>query len=85
MGGHQLRPIRQPCIRLPPRQSRPGAARPGGLGALSGSDGALNADAPAIFLYAPANIAVAAERIENVTIDPYSWASGLRDWRATAP
>jgi peptide/nickel transport system substrate-binding protein len=45
----------------------------------------LNADAPAIFLYAPANIAVAAERIENVTIDPYSWASGLRDWRATGP
>jgi peptide/nickel transport system substrate-binding protein len=45
----------------------------------------LNADAPAIFLYAPANIAVAAERIQKVTIDPYSWASGLRDWRATGP
>lgn len=45
----------------------------------------LNADAPAIFLYAPANTAVAAERIENVEIDPYSWASGLREWRANAP
>jgi len=45
----------------------------------------LNADAPAIFLYAPANIAVAANRIENVEIDPYSWASGLRNWRANEP
>jgi peptide/nickel transport system substrate-binding protein len=41
----------------------------------------LNADAPAIFLYAPANVAVASDRVENVEIDPYSWASGLRDWR----
>jgi peptide/nickel transport system substrate-binding protein len=43
----------------------------------------LNADAPAIFLYAPANTAVASRRMENVEIDPYSWASGLRGWRAT--
>jgi ABC-type transport system substrate-binding protein len=45
----------------------------------------LNADAPAIFLYAPANTAVAARRMENVEIDPYSWASGLREWRAASP
>ncbi len=45
----------------------------------------LNADAPAIFLYAPTNTAVASRRMENVDIDPYSWASGLRDWRATGP
>jgi peptide/nickel transport system substrate-binding protein len=45
----------------------------------------LNADAPAIFLYAPANTAVAAGRMENVEIDPYSWASGLPDWRANGP
>jgi ABC-type transport system substrate-binding protein len=45
----------------------------------------LNADAPAIFLYAPANTAVAARRIENVEIDPYGWASGLREWRANGP
>jgi hypothetical protein len=44
----------------------------------------LNADAPAIFLYAPANVAVASDRVENVEIDPYSWASGLRDWRVSA-
>jgi peptide/nickel transport system substrate-binding protein len=45
----------------------------------------LNADAPAIFLYAPANAAVVARRIEKVVIDPYSWASGLRDWKAARP
>ena len=45
----------------------------------------LNADVPAIFLYAPSNTAVVSRRIENVEIDPYSWASGLRTWRATAP
>jgi peptide/nickel transport system substrate-binding protein len=45
----------------------------------------LNADAPAIFLYAPAITAVASRRMEDVEINPYSWASGLRDWRATGP
>jgi ABC-type transport system substrate-binding protein len=42
----------------------------------------LNADAPAIFLYAPANVAVVARRVEGVEIDPYSWISGLRRWTA---
>ena len=45
----------------------------------------LNADAPAIFLYAPFNTAVVSGRIENVTIDPYSWTSSLREWRAAEP
>lgn len=45
----------------------------------------LNTDAPAIFLYAPAHTAVVSRRIRNVEIDPYSWASGLREWRAAAP
>jgi peptide/nickel transport system substrate-binding protein len=42
----------------------------------------LNADAPAVFLYAPANSAVIARRLEGVEIDPYSWLSGLRRWSA---
>jgi peptide/nickel transport system substrate-binding protein len=41
----------------------------------------LNADAPAIFLYAPANVAIVSRRVQGVEIDPYSWASGLRTWR----
>ena len=45
----------------------------------------LNADAPAVFLYAPANAAVVSKRLEGVEIDPYSWASGLRRWRAARP
>jgi peptide/nickel transport system substrate-binding protein len=45
----------------------------------------LNADAPAVFLYAPSHSAVVSRRMENVTIDPYSWAGRLREWRATDP
>ena len=41
----------------------------------------LNADAPAIFLYAPANVAVVSRRIEGLDINPYEWASGLPAWR----
>ena len=42
----------------------------------------LNADAPAIFLYAPSNQAVVSRRMRGVEIDPYSWAGGLRHWIA---
>ena len=45
----------------------------------------LNADAPALFLYAPANVAAVSRRIEGVEIDPYSWASGLRRWHVAGP
>jgi ABC-type transport system substrate-binding protein len=41
----------------------------------------LNADAPAVFLYAPSNMAAVSTRVEGVEIDPYSWISGLRRWR----
>jgi peptide/nickel transport system substrate-binding protein len=43
----------------------------------------LNADAPAIFLYAPSNLAAASRRIEGLRIDPFSWASGLPTWSLT--
>ncbi|MEP6688398.1 MAG: peptide ABC transporter substrate-binding protein [Gemmatimonadales bacterium] len=42
----------------------------------------LNSDVPAIFLYAPTNVAVVARRLEGVEIDPYGWISGLRRWSA---
>ena len=42
----------------------------------------LNADAPALFLYAPEQAAGLSRRMEGVTIDPYSWLSGLDTWRA---
>jgi peptide/nickel transport system substrate-binding protein len=40
----------------------------------------INADAPAIFLYALANTAAVQRRLEGVKIDPYSWLSGLPTW-----
>jgi len=42
----------------------------------------LNADAPALFLYAPVQVAGVSRRLEGVSIDPYSWLSGLSTWRA---
>jgi ABC-type transport system substrate-binding protein len=41
----------------------------------------LNADAPALFLFAPTNAAVLSPRVRGIEINPYSWASGLRKWR----
>jgi peptide/nickel transport system substrate-binding protein len=41
----------------------------------------LNADAPAIFLYSLAQTAAVQSRLRDVKLDPYSWISGLRDWR----
>lgn len=40
----------------------------------------LNADAPAVFLYNPTNVAAVARRLDGVTIDPFSWVSGLPAW-----
>jgi peptide/nickel transport system substrate-binding protein len=41
----------------------------------------LNADAPAMFLFAPTSIAAISRRLEQVTINPYSWLSGLPRWQ----
>ena len=41
----------------------------------------LNAEAPAIFLYTPTNVAAFNRRIRGVRLDPYAWAAGLPDWR----
>ena len=41
----------------------------------------INDDAPALFLYAPTNVAAVSHRLERVEIDPYSWVSGIRHWR----
>jgi len=41
----------------------------------------INADAPAIFLFAPDNVAVFHSRVVDVQIRPDSWAALLRTWR----
>lgn len=40
----------------------------------------INADAPAIFLYALTNTAAVHRRLQNVTIDPFSWLATLPSW-----
>jgi peptide/nickel transport system substrate-binding protein len=41
----------------------------------------LNADAPALFLYAPTHQAAVPKEFGPVTIDPYSWLHTLPEWR----
>jgi len=41
----------------------------------------VNADAPAVFLFALDNMAAIHSRVENVKIRPDSWAAQLRTWR----
>ena len=41
----------------------------------------INADAPAIFLYALSNIGAVHKRVDNVQFRPDSWAALLRTWR----
>lgn len=37
----------------------------------------LNADAPALFLYTPVQVAAVSRRVEHLVIDPYSWLAAL--------
>ncbi|MGH7605924.1 MAG: ABC transporter substrate-binding protein [Gemmatimonadales bacterium] len=41
----------------------------------------INADAPAVFLFALDNVAAIHNRVDNVQIRPDSWAAYLRTWR----
>lgn len=41
----------------------------------------LNADSPAMFLFAPTSIAAVSRRLEQVAINPYSWLSDLPKWQ----
>jgi ABC-type transport system substrate-binding protein len=40
----------------------------------------LNADVPALFLYAPTHRAAVPKEFGRVTIDPYSWLHTLPEW-----
>ncbi len=43
----------------------------------------LNADAPAIFLYAPSSVAAIRRTLQDVHLNPYSWISEIPEWRVT--
>ncbi len=45
----------------------------------------LNADAPALFLYAPVNVAAVSRRVEGFRVNPYSWVSELPAWSLRRP
>jgi peptide/nickel transport system substrate-binding protein len=45
----------------------------------------LNADAPALFLYAPRTVAAVRRTFGRVRINPYSWISEIPNWIATSP
>lgn len=49
------------------------AAKPAWRAALD----TLNADAPALFLYTPVNVAAVSKRVQGFEIDPFSWLAGL--------
>jgi peptide/nickel transport system substrate-binding protein len=40
----------------------------------------LNADAPAIFLYAPEQVALASRRLTGIAVNPWSWLEGIEQW-----
>src|SRR5438046_8551496 len=44
----------------------------------------LNADAPAVFLYSPDNVAAVHSRVADVRIRPDSWWALVRTWRIPA-
>jgi peptide/nickel transport system substrate-binding protein len=45
----------------------------------------LNADAPALFLYAPSSVAAIRRTLRGVRINPYSWISDIPEWAVTTP
>ncbi len=63
-----------------------GAAGTGGRRALPAGDGVCSMPTRRPSSSTPRSTdAVVAKRVEGVEIDPYSWISGLREWKVTPP
>ena len=75
--GHYANPVFDSLLSAASREQDVGKAKQRWREAMD----TLNADAPAIFLYALANTAAVQQRLEGVKLDPYSWLSGLPTWR----
>jgi peptide/nickel transport system substrate-binding protein len=75
--GHYANPVFDSLLSAAAREQDVGKAKRRWREAMD----TLNADAPAIFLYALANTAAAQWRLTGVKLDPYSWLSGLARWR----
>jgi ABC-type transport system substrate-binding protein len=79
--GHYANPAFDSLLGAAMREPRPAEA----AGLYRRAMAVLNADAPAIFLYAPSNNAVVSRRVQGFEIDPFSWAAALRKWRLPSP
>ncbi len=76
--GHYANPVFDSLLRAASREGDVTRAKARWREAMD----TLNGDAPAIFLYSLANVAAVNRRLREVEIDPYSWISGLRSWKA---
>lgn len=74
--GHYASPAFDSLFRTALEIKDPAKARPVWQAAFD----TLRADAPAVFLFAPTNVAAIADRVGNVHIDPFSWLADLRSW-----
>jgi peptide/nickel transport system substrate-binding protein len=70
-------PVFDTLVSRATRAATPKQARPLWRAAVE----TINADAPAIFLFAPDNVAVFHSRVVDVRLRPDSWAALLRTWR----
>jgi len=75
--GHYGNPVFDSLLRAASLEESAGRAR----GLWREAMDTLNTDVPAIFLYSLANVAAVSRRLSNLKMDPYSWASGLREWK----
>ncbi|HSB53203.1 MAG TPA: peptide ABC transporter substrate-binding protein [Gemmatimonadales bacterium] len=71
--GGYLNPVVERLFGQAMAEPAPAAARAAWRAALD----TLNADAPALFLYTPVQVAAVSRRVENFSIDPYSWLAAL--------
>lgn len=71
--GHYSDPAFDRLVQRAGSTNDPGAARRVWRAAFD----RLNADAPALFLYSPVNVAAVSRRVEGFDLNPYSWLSGL--------
>jgi peptide/nickel transport system substrate-binding protein len=79
--GRYYNPVFDSLLDLAGRHSEPQAAKALYRVALD----TLNADTPALFLYAPSTMAAVRRTLGRVRINPYSWISEIPDWIVTSP
>ncbi len=83
-GSNWLRYANPEFERQVERASTSGGSRDAARAAWRAAIEILNADAPAVFLYSPDNVAAVHSRVADVRIRPDSWWALVRTWRIPA-